>query len=269
MGTGPGSNPQDVAMVGHKLYLPIFGGTGILVLDRDNPSWRTTVDLSSLDPDGAPNCASAYAVGTEVYVTCGLLDDKDHFKVRGNGRVAVIDSIRDKVITTFNVGGKNPFGLIERSPVGSVFGGDLLVPLVTFGNYEEGCLARLKVGDELGPNGCAVTNKQLGGYPSHVEASPDGNFLWMSVVDYDFVAMKSIGKLVALDLTTGKLLAPVTSPSRVISDLAVCPNGWVVVSDTTPGASGMRLYSGLSEITAKPLDIGTPPSYSGNNLTCL
>jgi hypothetical protein len=139
MATGAGSNPQDVAAVGRKLYLPALGTTGVVVLNRDQPSARTTIDLSALDADGRPECNSAYAIDNRVYVVCGILDG---FAVRGNGRVAVIDAATDTVVDDFDLGIQNPNGQVQRTPEGSVFGGDLLIPAVpSYSDFSRGCLA--------------------------------------------------------------------------------------------------------------------------------
>src|SRR5687768_860161 len=74
LSTGANSNPQDVAVVGNKLYVPAMGTAGVVVLTRGSAA-TTTIDLSSLDTmgmnDGTPDCVSAYAVGTKVFVACG------------------------------------------------------------------------------------------------------------------------------------------------------------------------------------------------------
>src|SRR4051812_5023508 len=70
IGTGAGSNPQDVAVVGTKLYVPTLGTKGVTVLTRGSNT-TTEIDLSADDPDHKPDCNSAYTVGTDVYVSCG------------------------------------------------------------------------------------------------------------------------------------------------------------------------------------------------------
>src|SRR5690606_4603267 len=42
--TGASSNPQDVAVVGDKLYVPAMGTTGVVVLTRGSTA-TTTIDL--------------------------------------------------------------------------------------------------------------------------------------------------------------------------------------------------------------------------------
>lgn len=268
MATGAGSNPQDVAAVGRKLYLPALDTTGVVVLNRDQPSARTTIDLSALDPDGKPECNSAYAIDDRVYVVCGILDN---FAPRGNGRVAVIDAATDTLVDDFDLGIQNPNGQVQRTPEDSVFGGDLLIPAVpSYTDFSTGCLARVKVGADAAANGCVVSNQALGGYPKRVAVSADGATLWVNVAGYATPPFADpFGRIVAVDLATGQLGTPITPAERIIGDLAACPGGWVVAADVTAGASGVRVYLDGTELTTAPLDIGTAPSIAGNNIVCL
>jgi hypothetical protein len=269
MATGAGSNPQDVAAVGRKLYLPALGTTGVVVLNRDQPATPTTIDLSAFDADGRPDCNSAYAVDNRVYVVCGILDS--NFMARGNGRVAVIDAATDTVIDDFDLGIQNPNGQVQRTPEDSVFGGDLLIPAVpSYSDFSQGCLARVRVGADAAANGCVVTNQALGGYPKRVAVSADGATLWVNVAGYATPPFADpFGRIVAVDLATGQLRTPITPAGRIIGDLAACPGGWVVAADVTFGASGVRVYLDGAELTTAPLDIGTAPSIAGNNIVCL
>jgi len=93
--TGTGSNPQDVAVHGNKLYVPIYGGKGVAVITRGSSDKPAIIDLSANDPDGNPNCDSAFTVGDDVYVACEDLDAT--FTPRGNGKIYVIDTATDTV----------------------------------------------------------------------------------------------------------------------------------------------------------------------------
>jgi DNA-binding beta-propeller fold protein YncE len=266
--TGAGSNPQDVAVVGNKLYVPVLGGSGVVVLDRTDPAARKEISLAALDPDGKPDCNSAYAVGNEVFVSCGLLDG---FAAVRNGRVAVIDTERDELISDFDLGAKNPLGLFARAPQDSMFAGDLLMATVpSFDDYSTGCLTRIAVGDTLEPRGCAVTNQALGGYVNRAEPSPDGATLWLAVVGYASPGfMDPFGRLVGVDLETGAVAAPLSATTSMVQDVAACPGGWLVAGDSTQGASGVRVYRDGAEVTTALLDIGRPPSTVGFNIHCL
>ena len=139
------SNPQDVAIVGEKLYIPALGTAGVVVMKRGSPT-PTTIDLSALDTvggnDGMPECVSAYAVGTKVYVACGVLDS---FAAVEPGKVAVIDTATDTMVASVSMNYANPYGFFVATPADSTYVGDLLIataPSMT--SYATGCIQRIR-----------------------------------------------------------------------------------------------------------------------------
>lgn len=267
IGTGAGTNPQDVAVVGDKLYVAALGAAGVIVIDRANGNAKTTIDLSALDPgDGNPDCVSVFAVDTRVFVACGVLMS---FVPEGPGKIAVIDTTTDTVATSFDLPAENPFSLFARTPTTSVFGGDLVIGLVpSFSDFSTGCLARVSVGASPAANGCAATNADLGGYANHIEASPDGAMLWVAAAGF---TTGPLGLLRGIDLVSGALWdSPLSPPSQLIVDLAVCPGphaGGIVVASDTGATKGVRVYDNAVEVTTDPMPIGLPPA-NGGNIVC-
>lgn len=260
--TGTNSNPQDVAVVGDKLYVPALGTGGVLVI-KDGST--TTVDLSALDPaDGGPDCMTAYAIGTKVYVACGILDE--NFSPRGVGKIAVIDTATDMMVASANMNYKNPSGFFVRAPESSTYTGDLLIASVPdFTNYTTGCLERVSTGMNL-TVGCGVTNQEMAGFANKLAVSADDKTLYIAVGTYD-ASFNATGTLRSFDLTTGTLAASPLSPdTEVIVDVAACPLGDVVVSDKKLAAGGMRVWRGTAERTTEALPIGLPPTT--NALVC-
>jgi hypothetical protein len=268
LATGAGSNPYDVAVFGDKLFVPAFDTAGVVVVTRGTGA-RETIDLSALDLDGEPNCASAYTVGDEVYVACGVLDGG--YVPQGPGRIAVIDAATNAVKTTFALANANPFGVFERLPAG-VLGGDLVIPTVPNlinGESTSGCVERVQTGAAPKANGCVVTHAQLGGYAARVEVQIrfDTPLLWIIASSYDTAPH---GNLQGYDLATSTLWPnPVSPPAQVLVDLAVCPNGMLVVADraTAMTAGGLRVHDGIMEQTTAPMPIGLRPSAS-HGLAC-
>jgi hypothetical protein len=265
LATGAGSNPQDVAVVGQKLYVPGFGTAGVVVVPRDG-SAPTAVDLASLDPDGQPNCVTAFAVGTDVYVACELLDAT--FTPRGPGVVVVIDTATDTVkgapLTLTNA---NPFGVFERMPEAQ--GGDLVIPTVpSFGDVTMGCVERIVVGANPSAAGCQVTNQALGGFAARIAFQDIAGQAVQWIVASSFGAAGPVGTLRAFDLDTKMLVGnPITPPTQIIVDVVGCPDGSVVVSDQTMVANGLRVYDGTTERTTNALAIGLTPN-SSHGLVC-
>jgi hypothetical protein len=263
--TGAGSNPQDVAVAARKLFVPAFDTAGVVVLSLDGVEGPTTIDLSALDPDGKPNCVSAYAVGDEVYVACELLDAT--FTPRGPGKIVVLDAVTHAVKTMFELANANPFGVFEQAPDG-LLGGDLVIPTVpVFGDTSSGCIERVQTGATPKANGCVVTNMQIEGYAARVDFQPAGvtPMMWMVSSSYDTGPR---GRLWGYDLALSELWSvPISPVTQTLVDLVACPNGMLVVADQTMAANGLRIYESTMERTTAVLPIGLKPG-SSHGLAC-
>lgn len=270
LGTGAGTNPQDVAVRGQKLFVATFGGTGLLVLTRGSAT-PVAVDLSADDPDGKPNCNSVYLVGTDAYVSCGLLDNADKFKPRGPGKVYIVDSTTNAIKTSLTLGHANPFGVFEQVPAAAPSGaGELLMPTALFPvppstALPSGCIERITTGATPAAAGCLINNTDLGGYASRIafQIDKEGALLWVAAPT---TYPKS--DLRAYDMSINSLWAgPLNAANQAIGDLALCPGGELVLADTTMNANGLRVYSGAAELTKAVQPIGLPPS-SSHGLVC-
>lgn len=253
--TGAGTNPQDVAVVGRKLFVPGLNTAGVVVLNRDGGA-PATIDLSALDPspDGKPDCNSAYAVGGEVYVSCGILGGTTP---RGPAQIAVIDAATNDVKTTFALTTANPIGLLQQLP-----SGELVVPTIRFDDGS-GCVERIQTGAAPKSNGCAVTNADLGGFASRIEVEPGAApALWL-VVPTTFPD----AQLRRFDLDAMRLDPSITPVAQQVNDVTRCPNGDLIITDQTMAANGLRVYRGTTERTTAPLPVGLNPR-SPHGLVC-
>jgi hypothetical protein len=270
LGTGPGSNPQDVAVVGQKLYVATFGGTGLVVLAR-GATTVTAIDLSKDDPDGKPNCNSVYLVGSNVYVSCGLLDDTDqNLPPRGPGKVYVVDTATNAIKATLTLTTPNPVGLFEQIPAAAPNNAsELVMPTAVF-PAKTGCVERITTGAAATAPGCLMSNADLGGYAGRIAFQLDKE------IAITWIAAQTTypkGDLRAYDMPTSALWAgPINAAGEQIGDVALCPSGEIVVTDTTvdptkTDPNGLRLYDGAAELTKSPLPIGLPP-LSLHGLVC-
>ena len=256
LSTGAGSNPQDVAAFGKKLFVPGLGTKGVVVLTRGETA-TTTIDLSSLDPDGKPDCVSAIRVGNEIYVACGLLDT--NFQPRGNGKVVVIDGPSNMVKTTLTLSTPNPFGVLTELPDNK----GLVIPTFQFGAPTARCLERIQTGTAPAAMGCMVQNADLGGFVVRATTQKSGtnSMLWLVVSDGGFPNEKA--RLRAYEMNTSTLWPdPFTPDTQVIGDVAACPDGKTVVADKTMAANGLRVYDLAVEQTTAPLAVGLRPQSS-------
>ncbi len=259
LATGAGSNPQDVTVVGNELYVPAYGTSGVVVIERGTGATRQ-IDLSALDNvDGLPDCVSVIKVGDDVFVACGRLDN---FVASEPGIVAVLDTANADALTTFELANLNPFGLFERMPTAA--GGDLVIPTVPdFSDFATGCLERINL-DGTPTSSCAVTNAEMGGFAGRVDF--DGNEMYFTVAA--FGANGAIGNVQGLDLDTDELIGAVTPESQVIVDFSICPGREMVVADATMAANGLRIYDDQgAEVTSAPLAIGLKPG-SAHGISC-
>jgi hypothetical protein len=263
LGTGPSSNPQDVAVLGDKLYLPTYGTAGVTVATRGSTK-TSVIDLSADDPDQLPNCESIYLVGRDLYVACQLLDNSQQFlPPRGPGKVYVVDTATERVRATLSLGHENPFSLLEQVPSGAPHGGELVVGTVLFDDGS-GCVERIAPGATPQAPGCLVDNAELGGYASRIAfgAGPAGAIGFFAVpTTFPHADLR------ALDMPTGMLRPRLNAAAEIAADVAVCPGGEIVVADTTQNANGLRVFEGSTETTTAALPIGLPP-LSTHGLVC-
>jgi len=261
--TGTGSNPQDVAVVGNKLYVPTLAGKGVVTIDRTSHALHE-IDLSADDPDGKPNCESIYAVGTKLYVACGLLDDSDPFlSPRGLGKVYVIDSATDLKVATITLTTKNPLGFLELAPSTSPLAGALVVPTIDFATGN-GCVEAIPT-DGSTTTTCIVQNTALGGFANRVDFRGTGAAMtmWMSVS-----ATYPDANVQGYDFSTHALFPAIVTPvAEHITDIAACPHDRYVMADQTMNASGIRIRDASTEVTAAPLDVGLAPK-SSHGIVC-
>jgi hypothetical protein len=261
--TGPGSNPQDVARVGDRLYVAALAAPGLLVIDLTRPDKGVvdTIDLSELDPeDGLPDCGSVVAVGDQVVAVCGVLDEA--FMPRGPGQVALIAG--GALVDTVPLTQVRPFGLVQAAPAGDA----VLIPTVQDFAVPGagGCLERVAVGKgTVEATGCLAANADLGGMVSALAWDPAGDVLWMTVTtSFDEEDFGPHGDLVSLPAGGEPARAALPDEVRPM-DLAVCPTGHLVISDANRGVRVLAPGADR-ELTSAPLDIGLPPV--SNGLVC-
>lgn len=278
IGTGAGTNPQDVAVIGNKLYVPTFGNKGMVELTRGSTT-ALEYDLGTGDPDGKPNCHSIYRVNSDLYVSCELLDDTNvNLPPRGMGKVYVVDPATRMIRKTITLANANPFGLMEQLPEHAPNAGDLVIASVNFATGA-GCVERITIGSNAASAGCLVTNAQLGNFASRVEfyapeftGPVNGAAIVIPQVMYAVVPKPTfdgsdLRRWSFSDTTLDP--APVNGSTQSIVDVAVCPDGAIVMSDApsspTAGAGGLRVYA--PNDTSAPLAVGLKPS-SSHGLVC-
>jgi hypothetical protein len=265
IGTGAGSNPQDVAVMGDKLFVPVYGGSGIVELTRGSTT-ITPVDLAMDDPDGQPNCASIYRVDNDLYVACQNLDGS--FIPRTLGKIYVVDAttLAVNAAKTVTLTYQDPFSLIERVP-GGAMAGDLVVATASDFSGTSGCAERFTPGSTPTYRGCVAQNSDLAGYINRLDfltLQNNDTLMWLAVAEaFPNAALRGF------DLGTQTLWPDPLSPStEEIVEAVACPDGSIVASDGATGSTGFRLYnSGAVEQTTSALSMGIA-HVSGHGIAC-
>jgi hypothetical protein len=279
LATGAGSNPQDVATSGQKVFVALYGAKGLVELTRGS-STITQIDLSADDPDGKPNCASVYRVGGKLFVACQLLDDANFFTPRGPGKVYVVDIATRAISTTLTLTTKNPFSLLEQLPSNAAHADDLVIGTVDFAD-NSGCIERITTSGTPTAAGCLVTNTTLGGFAGRLEVFAPAftgpvapivptPTLQVLVPRADF----SGGDVKSIELTGDTLLPGIRNTAgQALGDVAFCPGGQMVVAEAPPPTApantpaGLRIYAGATELTTAPVAVGLKPA-SSRGLIC-
>jgi len=257
--TGTASNPQDVAVVGDKLYVPALGTAGVVVLSQSSGMMTKTIDLNTAtgETDGQPDCVSAFAVGTDVYVACDLLDETDmNMPPKGNGKIVVIDSTTDSVRTTITLPVPNPQNEFAQLPDMS-----LLIAAEDFSDASNGCIVRVTPG--ANPNAtCQIKNTDVNGTANHIAVDASGT-AYISVASLDFTT----NSLSSWAMGGSTVTNSISAASESITDVAVCPDGSIVAGDAAMAAPGFRVFKGGTELTKAALPFGEPPGF-GNGMVC-
>ncbi|HEX4452613.1 MAG TPA: hypothetical protein VH143_17165 [Kofleriaceae bacterium] len=263
--TGTSSNPQDVAVIGDKVYVPALGTAGVVVLSQSAGAMTSTIDLSGSDaandPDGKPDCVSAFAIGTDVYVACDVYDETT-FVPAAHGMIVVIDSTTDTVRTAVQMPVPNPQNEFVQLP-----DQDLMIsaePLDSGSDEMKGCIVRVTPGTTPAAV-CQIENTDINGIVDAMALKPAPNpLLWISVEAFDFsgASLSTWNVLNANDLTNN-----ISPPTEMITDVTVCPDNTVIAADQTAALNGLRIYNGTTEVTTMPLPIGLPPG-DGDGMVC-
>ncbi len=244
-------NPQDLTVIGDHIYVVSLDGGDVVKYNLTTKDVAKKISIADLDEDGQPDCNSIVAVGTHVYVTCGILDRENFWTPRQNGVVAAIDTLTDTVVNTHTISTANPFGLIEVSGDGK-----LMVNTTDFSTG--GCMQEVSVSGPNITSECIYENSILGGgYPAHTTLA--GNDFWVVVAAWDADAMETVTALHTINRTDKTLSAPLSAEGHRPYATAACTNGNILVADRIN--DGVHFYNADGPQENKSLvNVGLPPA---------
>ncbi|RLB59047.1 MAG: hypothetical protein DRI34_03080 [Deltaproteobacteria bacterium] len=249
---GAGSNPQDIALVGQRAFVPLYARAEVAVVEAASGTRLDGVDLAALaDDDGIPEAAWAVAVGGEVFVALQRLDN---FQPSDHSAVAIIDAASGELTGSVRLSGSDPFGRMRYS---AGAGGLVLAEVGRYGELDGG--VEILDPDARTVSGFLVSEAQLGGdvldavMPDNrhgfaVVARPDGQG-GMNTAVVEFTSSGSVTTLAA-------------AAGFFHSFIELSPDGaelWV--TDRNPRAPGIRVFAGDDgrELTSEPVPTGLPP----------
>ena len=87
---GAGTNPQDIAVVDQRAYIPRYSHKDLLVVDPQTGNQRNLIDLSGYaDLDGIPETGWVVAVNDKIYV---VLQRLENFEPTDYSSLVIIDA---------------------------------------------------------------------------------------------------------------------------------------------------------------------------------
>ncbi len=256
---GPGSNPQDIAVVGGQAFVPLYARPAVAVHDAATGAAVTEIDLSSLsDADGNPELGGVLASADGRLLVTAQRIDRETLAPAGGSRLAVIDPgaatlIEDRPLRLPNPG-LPPVRLSDGRLLLAAWGAAAAVDGggVEIVDAEAPYDSEVVVGEEVF-GGTLTGLTSIDGDTVFVIASvpragsDDG--LTVDTVLYRYVA------------STDERTEVLALPGFSFGDIALTADGLLLVCDRTYEAPGLRIFdaSTLEERTAAPIDTGLPP----------
>jgi len=250
---GPGTNPQDIAVVApDRALVPRYQDPLLLVVHPLEGTELGTIDLSPYaDADGIPEAAWAVVRGDEVFVALQRLDN---YQPTDFSSVLVLDATSGTVEDEIRLAGNNLFAKMRHSTG---------VDRITIG--ESGRFQALDGGLELidpvtrTASGYVITEAALGGDITDVVVlSATQGYAVVAGIDDPFAT-----RVLRFDPAAGEVRGELAAGSGFDhAFIELSPDGsqlWV--TDRTEAASGVQVFDTATdaEITSGPVGVGLPP----------
>lgn len=264
--TGVGTNPQDIVVVSPtKAYVTLYEPENneseglvvddLLVFDPTTGTMAKTIDLTPYtdeDGDRFARASSLFSIGTKLFVAVQDMPGDLALPPDRAGKIVRIDTGRDEVDAAVILEGRDPFTMTASSETGKIYVGctdffDLSSP---YGGIEVVDLATMAT------EGILLSDDAAGGWIGDIETSGGYGFAVVGAADF------SENRVVrfSLDLTRPNLTTLYTSDAY-LQDIAVAPNGLLVVGETSAAKSGVVFIDpDTGEVADGPINVGSPPS---------
>ncbi len=251
---GPGSNPQDIAVVSEqRAYVSLMGEDHLLVVHPTEGTRIGEVDLSAwADADGLPEASGMVRVGDSVYVAVLRLES---FLPVNESYLVEIDADSGDIVADYQLAA-TPSGRLRYNETLERI---VLVASGEFGNPDDG---GIELFDPVAgqAEGLIVTEQQLGG--DLVDVAIASQTVGFAVLG-EMSGQLGRTKVAMFDPSTGQL-------TRLLEEadawnhmyLELTPDGselWL--SERRMSSPGIRIFDAADgeELTEAPLDVGLPP----------
>jgi len=262
---GPGSNPQDIAVVSpDRAYVSRYESVWLYEVDPVAGAVVDSIDLSGFaDADGIPDMAEMALVGDLLFVAVQRLDRDNFWLPVFPSYLVVIDTNTNELVDANPVApgvqgieltGLNPTSEIQvDEEAGIIYVGESGRWNVSDGGVD----AVDAVG--LTALGFVTTEGQLGGDVGDFTLPVNGR--GHAVLSVSTPGWESY--CVSFDWTNGDLIDEVWRPGDFsVEDIEVHPGtAQLFLCDRTYTGPGVRVFSAVdgAQLTTAPLDVGLPP----------
>ena len=262
---GPGSNPQDIAVVSpDHAYVSRYESTWLYEVDPVAGAVLDSIDLSGFaDTDGIPDMAQMALVGDLLFVAIQRLDRDNFWLPVSPSYLAVIDTNTNELVDADPVApgiqgieltGLNPTSEIQVDEEAGI----MYVGESGRWNVSDGGIDAV---DAVGLTalGFVTTEDQLGGDINDFTLPLNGRA--HAVISVSTPGWESY--CVSFDWTGGDLIDEVWRPGDFsVEDVEVHPGtAQLFLCDRTYTNPGVRVFSAAdgAQLTTGPLDVGLPP----------
>jgi len=262
---GPGSNPQDIAVVSpDRAYVSRYESVWLYEVNPVAGAVVDSIDLSGFaDADGLPDMTQMALVGDLLFVAIQRLDRDNFWLPVFPSYLAVIDTNTNALVDAdplvpgvqgIELTGLNPTSEIQvDEEAGIMYIGESGQWNVSDGGVD----AIDAVG--LTALGFVTTEGQLGGDVGDFTLPVNGR--GHAVLSVSSPGWESY--CVSFDWTSGDLIDEVWRPGNFsVEDIEVHPGtGQLFLCDRTYTDPGVRVFSAVdgAQLTTSPLDVGLPP----------
>lgn len=260
---GPGSNPQDIAIVdATRAYVSRFGSRWLYLVNPATGAVADSVDLGGFaDADGLPEMSYMALYGDHLFVQLQRLDQDGFFDPVPPSYLAVVDVTTNTLVdvepgTTgvqaITLTGTNPHQKMQLD----AGAGRLYVSEIGVFGAQDGGVELVDV-NALDALGMVLSETTTGGDVSTAVIVSATQGYVLTSDDFFFTT-----RLVRFDPSTGAVTGTLFTTSSFTSALALDrETGRLYLADRETTAPGVRVFDSATDmqITTGPVSVGLPP----------